>query len=445
MMAILNREYTVHLRPPYEEQRQFIESPRKRVIVRAGRRGGKTVGAATKAVQKFLDGRRVLYGVPTIEQLGKFWFEVCKALEEPIRAGVYKKNEAEHTLSRPGTENRIKGKTVWNADSLRGDYADFLILDEFQLMSEDAWEEVGAPMMLDTDGEALFIYTPPSLKSSGISKASDPRHASKMYKKALADKTERWAAFTFPSFANPYLSQAALAEIIGDMSDMSYRKEILAEDEDIEASWLVYQKFNEKVCKVKRFPIPETWPVFVGHDFGGSNPAALFVAQDPSNGYYYVFREYSPGAGKATIEHIEEFQRITAGRIVLRRMGGSHQEEEIREAYRAHGWYIEEPSIHKIAPQVDRVISLMETNKWFVFDDLFKYLGELMSCMWKLDNDGKVTDRIGHEERFHLCACARYIATTFTPETVRSDSPQVSHSRSRRGGLYDKLFASRTR
>jgi len=429
MMVISNREYTVHLRPSYEEQRQFIESPAKRVIVRAGRRGGKTVGAAIKAVRTFLGGRRVLYGVPTIEQLEKFWFEICKALEEPIRAGVYKKNEVEHMIIRPGTENRIKGKTVWNADSLRGDYADFLILDEFQLMSEDTWDVVGAPLLLDSDGDALFIYTPPSLKSSGISKARDPRHASKMFKKHQNDETGVWATFTFPSFVNPHLSQAALAEIVQDMSDMSYRKEILAEDEDIEASWLVYQKFNEKVCKVKRFSIPMGWPVFVGHDFGGANPAALFIAQDPSNGYYYVFHEYLPGSGRAPIEHIEEFQKITAGRTVLRRLGGSHQEQGERDAFIAHGWYIEEPSIHKVMPQVDRVISLMETNKWFVFDDLFNYLGELMSCMWKLDNDGKITDRIDHEERYHLCACARYVATTFTPDTVRSDKPITRFSK----------------
>jgi len=91
-MVIAKREYVVHLRLPYTEQGQFIESPAKRVIVRAGRRGGKTVGAATKAVRKFLGGRRILNREPTIEQLGKFWFEICKALEEPIRAGVYRKN-----------------------------------------------------------------------------------------------------------------------------------------------------------------------------------------------------------------------------------------------------------------------------------------------------------------------------------------------------------------
>ena len=36
------------------------------------------------------------------------------------------------------TKQRIRAKTAWNADTLRGDYADVLILDEFQLMSEAA-------------------------------------------------------------------------------------------------------------------------------------------------------------------------------------------------------------------------------------------------------------------------------------------------------------------
>ena len=66
-----------------------------------------------------------------------------------------------------------------------------------------------------------------------------------------------------------------------------------------------------------------------------------------------------------------------------------------------------------------------------------------MSCMWKLDTEGKITNRIDHEERFHLCACARYVATTFTPETVKGFMPQTSHSRSKGGGLYGLLKSRR--
>jgi phage terminase large subunit-like protein len=117
---------------------------------------------------------------------------------------------------------------------LRGDYADLLILDEWQLMNEDAWELVGAPMLLDNNGDAVFIYTPPSVRSIGISKARDKRHAAKLYQKALLDTSGRWAAFHFSSRANPFISEEALDEISRDMSALAYRQEILAEDiEDV--------------------------------------------------------------------------------------------------------------------------------------------------------------------------------------------------------------------
>ncbi|MBU1173338.1 MAG: hypothetical protein KKD44_27540, partial [Proteobacteria bacterium] len=160
-----SREYTITLRLPHAKQEDIRQSPAKRKVVRAGRRGGKTVIAATICIDKFLSGLRPLYATPTSDQLETWWYEVKKALAEPIDAGIFKKNETEHTIEREGTKNRIKGKTAWNADMLRGDYSDFLVLDEYQLMNEDTWEVVGAPMLLDNDGDAMFIYTPPSLHS----------------------------------------------------------------------------------------------------------------------------------------------------------------------------------------------------------------------------------------------------------------------------------------
>jgi phage terminase large subunit-like protein len=110
-----------------------------------------------------------------------------------------------------------------------------LILDEYQLINEDAWELVGAPMMLDTNGTAIFIYTPPSLKSRSVSKANDPQHAAKLFKKAQKLQnggSTRWAAFHFTSMDNPHLSKIALDEISQDMTAIGYRMEILAEDVD---------------------------------------------------------------------------------------------------------------------------------------------------------------------------------------------------------------------
>jgi hypothetical protein len=156
------------------------ESPR--VIIRAGRRFGKTTYVADAAVEAFMAGKRVLYATPTAEQIATFWKEIKRALFQPITDGILKVNETEHSIERAGffrepPHARIRAKTAWNADTLRGDTGDLLIFDEWQLMNEDAWGEVGAPMLLDNGGRALFIYTPPSIRSRSTSKANDPLHA----------------------------------------------------------------------------------------------------------------------------------------------------------------------------------------------------------------------------------------------------------------------------
>lgn len=228
-------EYVVRLLRSTPKQALFVDSDVKRQMIKAGRRGGKTVGVGIRAVKRFLKRRRILYAAPTTEQIARFWYTVCTALRDPIERGALYKNESEHIIEVPGTENRIRAKTAWNADTLRGDYADDLILDEYQLMNEDAWQLVGAPMMLDTNGSASFIYTPPSLRSRSVTKANDPQHAAKMFKRyqeLAKTKPERYATYHFTSMDNPYLSQEALADISSDMTSIGYRMEILAEDVD---------------------------------------------------------------------------------------------------------------------------------------------------------------------------------------------------------------------
>ena len=247
-------DYTVRLRRPHDKQSQFVESDVKRIVVRGGRRGGKTVGAATKAVQRFLAGGRVLYAAPTNEQVEAFWFETCRALQPLIDAKVVRKNEVEHVIEIAGTKQRIRAKTAWNADTLRGDYADLLILDEWQLCNEDAWELVGAPMLLDNDGDAVFIYTPPSLRSPFVSKARDPRHAAKLFKRAAADTSGRWLALHFASHDNPHISKTALAAVTKDMTALSIRQEIMAEDID-DAPGALWTRLNLDKTRVSREPL----------------------------------------------------------------------------------------------------------------------------------------------------------------------------------------------
>jgi hypothetical protein len=429
MPRTTQRDFNITLRNPHDKQREFIDCEAKRIMVRAGRRGGKTYGIAIRMVQRFLSGRRQLYAAPTVEQVETFWYEVCRALSEPIQAGILKKNETEHVIEFPNTKLRIKAKTAWNANTLRGDYADDLTLDEFQLMNEDAWFVIGVPMLLDNNGDAVFIYTPPSLHSQGVSKAKDPMHAAKMFKEKQGDKN--WATFHFTSFDNPHISVEALDSISRDMSRVAYRLEILAEDIDEAWKGLIYSSFNQG-CIKPRVPIPKEWLVYVGHDFGGANPAAMFYAQDPSTGYFYAFHEYLPGSGLSPAKHVDNWKIITEGYKVIKCTGGSHQEEEVRAAYIAHGWYIFEPKTTKVKPGIDKVYALHELNKIIVFEDLYNYLFEKANYSWKLDDRNMPTGDIEDKSRYHLMDAERYILSDFTPETV----PSVGIRRTRIGDRH---------
>jgi hypothetical protein len=186
----------------------------------------------------------------------------------------------------------MKGKTAWDANMLRGDYADFLVLDEFQLMNEATWEIVGAPMLLDNNGDTMFIYTPFSLHSKSTTKASDPLYAAKLFKKAGEDKSGRWAAFHFKSHDNPHISVEALEEIASDMSDISYRQEILAEDID-EAPGALWTR--ELINNTRITEYPDLVRIVVGVDPPGSqkNECGIIVAGKDSNGHGYVIDDRS--------------------------------------------------------------------------------------------------------------------------------------------------------
>lgn len=316
-----HREITIHLPRPHPKQREFISNPAKRKIIRAGRRGGKTVGISIFAVENFLAGKRILYATPTQEQIDRFWATCTRALDEAIANNVYYKNETKHIIELPGTEQRIRAKTAWNADTLRGDYADILILDEYQLMDETAWSEVGAPMLLDNNGDAVFIYTPPSRKSRSTIKARDRQHAPKMFKKAEDDKSGRWATFHFSSLDNPHLSREALDEIAIDMTALTYKQEILAEDvtEVPGALWKQTEIDEHRVDAA-----PELVRVVVaidpaGSSKTGSDDTGIIVAGKGVDGRAYILADrtchLSPAGwgGRAVVAYHEfEADRVVA-------------------------------------------------------------------------------------------------------------------------------------
>lgn len=330
------REHIV-TKEPHDKQREFLDSPAKRKVIRAGRRGGKTVGEAIDGIRCFAAGRRVLYAAPTAEQIDAFWFEVCLALDALADAKILYKNETEHLFEVPGTKNRIRAKTAWNANTLRGDYADKLILDEWQLMAEDTWDRAAAPMLMDNNGDVVFCYTPPSLKTRALSKATDPRHAAKLFKAAQADSSGLWRAFHFTSYENPYISAEGIELIASGMTRLSREQEILAED-DVDIPGALWRQSEIDALRITPGEAPDMQRIVVAIDPMGESgsigaEAGIIVAGRGTDGHLYVLEDVSLSAtpdGWARTA-VQAFYRWRADRIVAEKnYGGEMVESTLR-------------------------------------------------------------------------------------------------------------------
>ena len=323
----MDKDVIIKLPKPTPKQLEFIRPKVKRKIIKAGRRGGKTVGVGILAVEQFLLGHRVLYAAPTSEQISRFWYTVTRALQQPIDKGLLYKNESEHLIEVVKTENRLRAKTAWNADTLRGDYADILILDEWQLMNEEAWTLVGAPMLLDNNGDAIFIYTPPRLENRAKSKAKDPQHAAKMFKKFqnLAKlKPNRYGTYHFSSFDNPNISKEALEEITEDMTSVGFRMEIMAEDVE-EAPGALWQRDN--IEKNRLLIAPQEFDrIVVGVDpsasRGGDEAGVVTVGRKGDHGYVLADDSIQGTPIQWATNAVNAYHKFHANKIIAEKNNG---------------------------------------------------------------------------------------------------------------------------
>jgi len=274
-------------------------------------------------------------------------------------------------------------------------------IDEAIETNEEDWKMLEGRLRLPGVLHQIFAATNPG----------PPAH----YLYMMFFEAQRGEVFQASSLENPELPED-YRERLGEFEGTYYERYVLGRWVGMEG--LVYSAFNERACLIPRFEIPKRWLVHTGHDFGTANPAALFYAQDPDTGNFYLFAEYLPGSGYGIYDHVQEFKGITKGYNVIKRSGGSHQEDEIRQGYTMQGWPITEPKYsHDKKYQRQKVQGLHRLNKIFVFTDMKEYLREKFSFAYPKKGD-QLGDEPEDEKRFHLMAAERYILSDFTPETI---------------------------
>lgn len=187
---------------------------------------------ARMAIKRATDGRRQLYATPIFSQTDVFWELCVKWLWDAIQIGLVVKNDTKRSLTFVRSGGRIIARTASRPDHLRGLYADDLYLDEYAYMDPMIWEQVAQPMLLDNDGNALFVST-----------GQKRNHFFLLGLVAQQNEDGRWAFFRFPTMENPFLPAEAIAELAKDMTDEDYREEILAED--VEGEGAVFRLYRD--------------------------------------------------------------------------------------------------------------------------------------------------------------------------------------------------------
>ena len=351
-------------------------------------------------------GNTWLFAEPTYGMLGKVILNSSdpgrQSLYEYLRGvGLHPRWISKQGLILGTDRGQIYLASADNPDSMQGAPVKGVLLDEAGLMSVGAYD-TGRQRCSMMNGQLLLSTTPYNLgwlKTEVFDKQGKDIHV------------ENWRSVDRPGFPmESYERERVLLP--------GWRFAMLYDGRFEYPAGLIYQSFDERACIVPRFEIPSNWLVHTGHDFGGANPAALFTAQDTGTGEFYHFREYLPGQGKSTYDHVQEFKKITKGYNIINRVGGSHQEDEIRQGYTSQGWHIQEPKHRLVEEQINKVIGMHRLNKIKVFSDLRNYLDEKRTFSRKLDEENKPTEKIENEARFHLMSAERYLMSYFTPETV---------------------------
>ena len=291
----------------HPKQMEVYQSKARFRVVVAGRRWGKTALSRVLIIKMAqIKKRKIWYVAPTYRMAKQImWTDLLDAIP---KQWIRKINETTLTITLVN-KTRIELKGADKPDSLRGVGIHFLVLDEFQDMSEETWVQVLRPTLADTGGHAMFIGTPKAYN-----------HLYELYKNGQdprAIAAGEWQSWQFPTITSPFIPLSEIEAARNDMDEKSFRQEFEASFETM--SGRVYYPFNRSI-HVGQYPFNPALPVWVGMDFN-IDPMSSIIFQPQPDGSVWAVDEVVL-FGSNTEEICEELERrywrqIAAKQVVI--------------------------------------------------------------------------------------------------------------------------------
>ena len=232
-------------------QKKVISNEARFRVLITGRRFGKTF-LAINELAKFASkpNQRVWYVAPTYRQAKAICWNVLK--EKMIyHKWVKNINHSDLTITlKNNSQITLRGSD--NEQSLRGVGLNFLCIDEFADVSQEAWYEVLRPTLSDTKGHALFCGSPRGFGNWSY----------ELFKQGETNKD--WASFKYTTIEGGNVDQDEVEQAKQDLDIRTFQQEY--EATFVNYSGMIYYNFNRQNNIIEKYQ-KETAILHIGLDF----------------------------------------------------------------------------------------------------------------------------------------------------------------------------------
>lgn len=431
---------------PHPAQEEIADAllNHKRIVVRAGRRMGKSSLALNLVLREALHnpGRYWIIAPEYTQVKSIYWRGL---VDDYIpRELIIKKNDNELILEImsqvPGKNSIIEFKGSDREDKLRGAGLDGVVLDEYAFQKESVWDKIISPMLVQTGGWALFITTPNgvanhfkgfwdnAVKLEAEQAADDAwEKYVEMCKSSTGGPTEAtkegfeewkhmWKSFHFSSYDYKGPDwQRMHRELDGERNRLTpeyFTQEFLAEFAKFTGQ--IYTMFDPNK-HIQAFEVDENWTFFRSIDFGATDPNAVSFIGVDKDGVHYFFDEIYMGDLR-TSELAELIKDKSAHRYFTATYADSAAKQSIIDLQQ-YGIYSipvkknqaakETGSRQWIISGINRVQQLLKDDKIIVHPRCKATITEFQSYAWRKDRTGEAVN-LPEDRNNHILDEIRY-------------------------------------
>ena len=393
-------------------QAEIANDPHRFRVVNCGRRFGKTVLAIYEMVGKasFTRDGKIAYIAPTYQQSRDICWNQLKKIVSPITK-VVNESRLEITIYNntdllpqyaPKLGEKAKKQNTstivlrgWEAvETLRGQYFDFLVIDEVASMKNfwTGWNEVLQPTLTDKAGEVLFLSTPKGCNH--FYDLFNNEHRSPDYK-----------SFHFTSYDNIHLQKKEIESIRANTPNDAFEQEYMAEFKKMQG--LVYPEFSREKHLISqedldRLEEKEWAEVMCGVDFGYTNPSAILVVKRTTDNEFYITEEWYK-TKQTTAQIVEKVKHFNPNTVYP----DPAEPDRVLELQNAN---LNCRDVNKdITSGVDRVRELLKQNRIKIHPLCSNLILEMETYHYPDDTFGRNPNEKPVKENDHAMDALRYV------------------------------------